>query len=566
MLKDARLISADQVIETEICIVGSGAAGITLAREFIGHKTKVCLVESGGLEFDQRTQALSEASTVGDPFLSLKDIRCRRFGGNSNLWGIKIGKGRKGVRYAPLDEIDFEKRPGLPYSGWPFDRSHLEPFYKRAQSVCQAGSFAYDPDIWESKQAKRLPLNENQVVTAMFQFGPGDIFNQQYRDELSRVDNITVYLNLNALEIETNESVRTATRLRVASLQGQQFWIAAKVFILAQGGLENPRTLLMSNHQQTAGLGNQHDLVGRFFMDHPLVQGGDFIPADRNLFNKMPLYDLRRVNDVAVLGYFKLSQEVMERENLVNMSTVLFPRPSKRRLKAIESFKAVAQALAHGKLPQVSGQDFLNIIGGLDYVMLANYLAATKNQSLLHGFHRGGWSEVPNNQHRFKVFEVIHQVEQVPNAANRVVLSKERDVLGCQKLELHWRWDTENALKIKRSQEIMAQEIASSGLGEYRIQYKEGLPKLGMPAGTAHHMGTTRMHIDPKQGVVDENCQVHGISNLFIAGSSVFPTGGFANPTLTIVALSIRLADWIKKSLVTEVAAYSVGSRKSIGL
>ncbi|NMG08345.1 GMC family oxidoreductase [Brasilonema sp. UFV-L1] len=550
MLKDARLISKDLVIETEVCIVGSGAAGITLAREFIGHKTKVCLVESGGLEFDPQTQALSEGLTVGDPFLSLTDIRCRRFGGNSNLWSIKIGKGRKGVRYVPLDEIDFEKRAEVPYSGWPFGRSHLEPFYKRAQSVCQAGSFAYDPDTWEDKQAKRFPLNENQLLSAMFQFGPGDIFNQEYRQELELADNITVYLNLNAVEIETNESVKTATRLRVASLQGKQFWIAAKVFILAQGGLENPRLLLMSNRQQTAGLGNEHDLVGRFFMDHPLVNGGDFIPADPDLFNKMALYDLRRVNDVPVLGYLKLSKEVMQREQLVNMSAVLFPRPSQRQLKAIESFKAVAEPLIHGKLPQLSGKEFVNIIGGIDYVMLASYLAATKNQSLLHGFHRGGWSELPNNQQRFKVFEVVHQVEQVPNPANRVVLSKERDALGCQKLELHWRWDTDNALKIRRSQEIIAQELACSGLGEFRIEQKEGLPKLVTPAGTAHHMGTTRMHIDPKQGVVDENCQVHGISNLFIAGSSVFPTGGYANPTLTIVALSIRLADWIKKSLV----------------
>ncbi|NMF66724.1 GMC oxidoreductase [Brasilonema octagenarum] len=549
MLKDARLICADQVIETEVCIVGAGAAGITLAREFIGYKTKVCLVESGGLEFDPQTQALAEASTVGDPFLPLKDIRHRMFGGNSNLWSIKIGKGQKGVRYAPLDEIDFEKRDGLPYSGWPIERSHLEPYYKRAQSVCQAGPFAYDPDTWENEQAKRLPVNEQQMLSAVFHFGRGNVFSQEYRDELIKADNITVLLNLNAVEIETNESVRTATRLRVASLQGNQFWIAAKVFILAQGGLENPRTLLMSNRQQTAGLGNQHDVVGRYFMDHPLVQGGDFIPADANLFNKMSLYDLRRVNDVPVLGYFKLPQELMRREQLVNISTVLFPRPSKRQLKAIESFKAMAQALVHRKFSQLlSVKEFVNIIGGIDYVMLASYLAATKNQSLLHGFHRGGWSELPNNQPRFKVFEVIHQVEQLPNPANRVVLSKERDPLGCQKLELHWRWDTDNALNIQRSQKIVAQEFASSGLGEYRIEYKEGLPKLGIPSGTAHHMGTTRMHIDPKQGVVDENCQVHGISNLFIAGSSVFPTGGYANPTLTIVALSIRLADWIKKS------------------
>ncbi len=549
MLTDARLLPADQVIETEVCIVGAGPAGITIAREFIGHKTKVCLVESGGLDFDPQTQALSDGLTVGDPFLTILDTRRRQFGGNSNAWLIKLGNGEFGVRYAPLDEIDFEQRDWLPYSGWPFDRKYLQPFYERAQSVCQAGPFAYDPEAWEDKQTQRLPLNPNQVVTTMFQFGPRKVFSHKYRDELNQADNINVYLNANAVEIEANESVNTATRLRVACFGGKQFWIAAKVFIIANGGLENPRLLLMSNRQQTAGLGNGHDLVGRFFMDHPIVEGGLFIPADPNLFNTTALYDMRRVKDVAILGHLKLAKETMQREQLVNISAVFFPRPTWRQWKAVESFKTLAESLIKGQIPPQSWQHFLNTVSGIDYVALASYLAATKHQSLLYGFGKGGWSELPNNQRRFKVFQVVHQVEQLPNPDNRVVLSQERDALGCQKLELNWHWDAENGRKIGRVQEIIAQEIARSGLGEFQIDRQEGLPRLGVPSGTAHHMGTTRMHVDPKQGVVDENCRVHGISNLYMAGSSVFPTGGYANPTLTIVALSIRLADKIKQEI-----------------
>ncbi|MEC4819372.1 MAG: GMC family oxidoreductase [Scytonema sp. PMC 1069.18] len=546
MFVDARFVPLDQVIETEVCIVGAGPAGITLAREFIGHKTNVCVVESGGLDFDPQTQTLSDGLSVGDPFLSLMETRRRQFGGNSNIWSIKIGNGQIGVRHAPLDEIDFEQRDWIPYSGWPFNRGHLLPFYQRAQAVCQAGPFAYDPDTWENQHRQRLPLNDKQVVTTMFQFGPRNVFSHKYREDLKQADNITVYYNANAVEIETDELVNSVTRLKVACLHESKFWIAAKVFILAQGGLENSRLLLMSNRQQTAGLGNEHDLVGRFFMDHPLVQGGVFIPADNNLFNKTALYDMVQVKNVPVLGYLKLSKQLIQRERIVNISAVLFPRPSRRQWKAVESYKALAEPLINRQIPQHMWQNLLNVIGGIDYVTLASYLAATKHQSLLHGFGRGGWSELPNNQRRFKVFQVVHQVEQVPNPANRVVLSKERDFLGCHKLELHWRWDTENSRQVGRAQEILAEEIARSGLGEFRLERQDGLPKLGSPSGTAHHLGTTRMHIDPKQGVVDENCQVHGVSNLFIAGSSVFPTGGYVNPTLTIVALSIRLADHIK--------------------
>jgi choline dehydrogenase-like flavoprotein len=549
MFVDARSLPVDQVIETEVCIVGSGPAGITLAREFIGQKTKVCVVESGGLDVDPQNQALSEGFTVGDPFLTIRDTRHRQFGGNSNIWSIKMGNGQIGVRYVPLDEIDFEQRDWIPHSGWPFDRSHLDPFYERAQSVCQAGPFAYQPENWEDEQVNRLPLNEKQVVTKMFHFGARNAFSHKYREELKEADNITVYLNANVVEIETNDSVNTATRLRVACLRENKFWISAKIFILATGGLENARILLMSNRQQTAGLGNGHDVVGRFFMDHPIIEGGIFIPSDRNLFNKTALYDLRLVKDTSVLGYLAPSKEIMQREHLVNLCAVFFPRPSRRQWKAVESFKAMAESLVKGQVPEQIWPNLLNVIGGLDYVTLASYLAATKHQSLLHAFGRGGWSELPNNQRRFQSYQVVHMVEQVPNPANRVVLSQERDALGCQKIELHWRWDNENGRRLGRAQEIIAEELARCELGEWQLNRQDGLPKLAVPSGIAHHMGTTRMHVDPKQGVVDPNCRVHGVSNLFIAGSSVFPTAGYANPTLTIVALSIRLAEQIKKEL-----------------
>ncbi|WP_017655206.1 GMC oxidoreductase [Fortiea contorta] len=552
MFVDARLLPVDQVIETEVCIVGAGPAGITLAREFIGQKTKVCVVESGGEEVDPQTQALSEGLTVGDPFLTVADTRCRRFGGNSNIWAVKIGNGQIGVRYAPLDEIDFEHRDWIPHSGWPFGRSHLDPFYERAQSVCQAGPFAYEADTWEEEQIQRLPLNEEQVVTKMFQFGARDVFSHKYREELRAADNISVYLNANVINIESNDSVNRVTRLQVATLRDNKFYVAAKVFILATGGLENARILLMSNTQQTAGLGNGHDVVGRYFIDHPIADGGVFVPSDRQLFNTTALYDLRLVRNTNILGHLVPSKAVMEREQLANICAVFFPRPSRRQWKAVESFKAIAESIASKKFPENFWPGLLNTISGIDYVTLATYLAITKRQSLLHAFGRGGWSDIPNNDRRFQSYQIVHLLEQLPQPANRVVLSKERDALGCQKLELQWRWDPENGRSIGRAQEVFARELARAGLGEFQLDRKDGLPRLSIPSGAAHHMGTTRIHVDPKQGVVDENCRVHGVSNLFIAGSSVFPTGGYANPTLTIVALSLRLAEQIKKELATQ--------------
>lgn len=554
MLVDARELLNGQLISTEVCIIGSGPAGIAVAQEFADANIQVCVLESGGLDVNSQAQMLSEGEMIGDPFLSPQLTRHRQFGGNSNIWSIKIGNKQMGVRYAPLDDIDFEHRYWVPYSGWCFPKSHLDPFYERAQVMCQSGPYQYDADAWEAEDAKRLPLEGDRLITNMFQFGARDVFCQQYRDELKQNQTITIYVNATVVEIETDPAVNTATRVRVASFPNKEFWVEAKVFVLAQGGMENARLLLLSNRHQAVGLGNQHDWVGRCFMDHPLVDGGMFVPADPEWFNRMALYDLRRVNGFPVLGKLALSKEVMQQEELLNTAVVVFPRPHLRQLEAIATLKNLIQSILAGDVPADTLKRVGKIMLGVDYVFLAGFLAAMKNQSMLHGFGRGGWSELSNNQRRFKSFEMLFQTEQAPDPENRIQLSKERDHFGCRKLELHWHWGEINRRSVIRAQEIVAEQIARAELGEFQIKRDpDGEPALCRPSGIAHHMGTTRMSLSPQQGVVDENCRVHGVSNLFIAGSSVFPTGGYANPTLTIVALSLRLADHLKQVLKQQV-------------
>lgn len=551
MLVDACFLE-QELITKDVCIVGSGPAGISLAREFIDHNVEVCLLESGSTHFDAQTQTLADGFTQGEPIHAPFDVCRRQIGGNSNAWVIKIGNQQVGVRHAALDEIDFEKRSWIPNSGWPFDKSYLLPYYKRAQKVCQAGPFSYHPSLWESDCVRRLPLDESQVETTMFQFGPRAVFHQQYLQEITHSGNITVYTNATVTEIETNESGKAVTRVRVGCLGGKQFWVSAKVFVLACGGFENARLLLMSNQQQPMGLGNQHDVVGRYLNDHPIVYGGEFIPANPKLFNKTALYDLRRVNNFPAMGYLKPSQETLRREQLLNFSAILFPMPSQRQVKATRSFAYLAKSALRRKVPRHAVRHLGKAVLGLDYVTRAVYLAAAKRQPLLPGLHKGGWSELANNQKRFKTFEVIHQIEQSPEPFNRVMLNRERDALGCPKLEVHWRWSQADAERIRRGQLLIAKELWRAGLGEFQVKHDNGLPLIGRPSGSHHLIGTTRINEDPKQGVVDANCRVHGLSNLYIAGSSVFPTGGYANPTLTIVALALRLADRIKQEFANE--------------
>lgn len=539
---DARTLPAEDTLDTDVCIVGAGPAGITLALELANQRFRVCLVESGGREADPQTQSLAGGEVSGDPYPNLEETRQRRFGGTSHLWEAQTGYRTPGWRCLPLDPIDFEKRAWVPYSGWCFDRQHLDPFYARAHKLCKIGPYSYEVEDWESEEACQLPLRTDHLITCMSQYGSRTPFTQEYRQDLQNAANITTLLYANVTNLETDETAQTVTRLRITRLDRTGIWLQAKLVILATGGIENPRLLLMSNQQQPNGLGNQHDLVGRFFMERPIVTCGMLTPYHRQLFDQTGLYDVREFQGTPAMAWIKLTDDGIRREQLLNNGVQLFPRPLTHQTVATRSLRKLVSHLRHGKLSRELGQHLLAALKGADYVTAAGFWAAIRQ---LPGLKRGDWSFLPLEKRRFSRFEVIYQIEQAPNPNNRVTLSSNRDLLGSPQAQLHWQLHDIDIRTVKRVQKILKEEFAHSRIGELDIA-RDG-DKLKFDKLTIHHhMGTTRMHDDPKQGVVDANLKIHGMTNLFITGSSVFPTAGYANPTLTIIALAIRLADHIK--------------------
>ena len=193
MFVDARSVPTKTVVECDICIIGAGAAGLTLAREFSGQEFRVCLLESGGLEFDAATQSLYQGKNAGPLQIELDTERIRYFGGTTNLWG---GYCR------PLDEEDFEERDWVPNSGWPFRRAELEPYYERAHRLCQLGPFNYNIDAWNSDDKNcSSPFNTGRLVTKFFQLvptEPDDLrrFGRVYRDDIRSSPNTVSYTHL----------------------------------------------------------------------------------------------------------------------------------------------------------------------------------------------------------------------------------------------------------------------------------------------------------------------------------------------------------------------------------
>jgi choline dehydrogenase-like flavoprotein len=520
VLVDLAKLSDPAAIDAEICIIGAGAAGLTLARELAGLPMKVCLLESGGLRADRGAQALMRAESIGRPSFPLELVRISGFGGTTSIWA---GACR------PLDPIDFGARHWVPHSGWPITRELLNPFYARAQSVCELGPFAYAVQDWETQRDRPFALQPNCIDTHIFQLS-GTRFGNVYRHTVLDAKNVLTCLGASAVSIETDELRQTATHVVARTLHGRKIRVNARVFVLAAGGIENPRLLLLSRAQTPAGLGNQHDLVGRFFMDHLYLDSGEILFTDAS--RPSQLYSIHHADGSRIEGVLAIGDEVQRARELFRCAFLFPPRwrtgPAYTS-PAVTSLRHMVRLLRLGRLPYEWNKHVWSVLAGLDDVL------TTTRRKLV------AWPR-SDNRVMLRAF-----AEQTPNYASRVTLSDRTDSLGRNLARVDWKVSASDFDSMRRAHEILGAEFQRTGLG--RLVMRKSFDDAAWSAGVTggyHHMGTTRMHSDPFHGVVDANCKVHGTSNVFVASSSVFPTGGYANPTLTIVALAVRLADHLK--------------------
>lgn len=523
MFVDARELPDATRIEADVCIIGAGAAGITIARELARSRLRVCMLESGGFTPDPATQALYEGENVGLPYYELDELRLRYFGGTTNHWsGIS----------RPLEELDFQARHWIPDSGWPFARSHLEPYYRRAHAVCELGDYDYSLAALERPGATRMPLDPVRVESAIYRRSPPTRFGQTYRQTVADAPNVTTYLNANVVELVSVESSRALSHVRAATLSGVSFTVHAARFVLATGAIENARLLLASNRRQPAGLGNEHDVVGRFFMEHVGVPGALLLPATPTSVSAIYRADgPLRAGTNSGKAFLTLPPAVLEREGLLNMRALIHPAFGLEALRGSSAAVESVFRLMRGLTGDFAATHASNIMRNPDEVLIYAYRRLFRPP-------------------RMEAYWLYNHVEQPPNRDSRVLLGHDRDALGLPRVRLDWRVTALEHATVRRAARLMAEEIGRAGIGRVRTiaqDVETGWPTIHRGLrGAWHQMGTTRMHRNPRHGVVDERCQVHGVGNLYIAGSSVFPTSGYTNPTLTIVALAIRLADELK--------------------
>jgi choline dehydrogenase-like flavoprotein len=512
---DSRSLEDGAVVEAEVCIVGGGAAGITLALELSGQSFRVALIESGGLDFDPETDALLEAINVGRSYPHLQASRLRYFGGSTNHWGGHC---------VPIRAVHFERRPWIPDSGWPISRDDLDPYYVRAHAILGLGEFDYDAKRLSAALGKRMfPFDPSKVETVISRYNPLR-FGPYYHDVLQRADNLTTYLWGNLVRLDRHPSNSYVTQLAVRTLAGNAYTVRARYFVLALGGIENARMLLLSNAIEAAGLGNQHGLVGRYFMEHIRYWSGVILPA--NQAEVVDLYGAEHpyASDLALRGHLALPEQLLSELEIPSYRAEIKISKNVTGSDAVYSAGIIERELKTFRWPDHLATHLLNVLSGLDD--LARYFVTS--DAVLG-------------------YKLMNYVEQTPNPDSRIGLAQERDALGLNRATVDWRLTELDKIGIRKALKVIADEIGRSGFGRMRIDLSEHQDVILEGAdGGAHHLGTTRMHDDPRHGVVDADCRMHDLANCFIAGSSTFPCGGYENPTLTIVAMAIRLGDHLK--------------------
>lgn len=504
MKLDARTASPDTSLAGDVCVIGAGPVGLALADTLRHRGLRVVVLESGGDAPDDRVRDLDAAECVNGTYADLRDVRARGVGGTATIWNTVL-HGVPMAKYVPLDEVDFEARAWIPHSGWPFERGELDAWYRRAHEVC--GLEPYRPR--EGPDPRGYPLlsfPDGGLRTGLYHYAPASRFTETLPARLCAAPEVTLVLGATVTDIVRDRAGDRIHKVRWRSFGTGSGTVLASSFVLATGGLENARSMLLEREPGTRG--EHGGWLGAGFMEHPVDTTLELVTRAPALVPPEGFYSPAGIGTVApIVGRIALSPGLLREERLPNASIRLVHVQNPPVLRASSARRAARRLVPTAALRRMIGGTVRRIWRSSAPVVGVTY-------------------------------QVLIDLEQVPSKENRVTLSNQRDQFGRRRMRLHWRWTAADEANRQRVLQVVERELERAHVG--RVRRIRSSP----PDPVAHHhMGTTRMHDLASEGVVDADLRVHGTENLYVAGSSVFPTGGFANPTLTAVALAIRLAE-----------------------
>lgn len=534
--------------QSEVCVIGAGAAGITAARRLLQAGHEVLLLESGGTDYEAESSALNAGESIGQAYYDLEHSRLRFFGGTSAIWGGRV---------AELDPIDFERRDWVPHSGWPFGLDVVRPYY---DEVWRSLSLTSTHEGLQNIGARlRLPdFGADAIRMGIWRFDPQfDRFAFGACTDLRNHPRCTVLTHATATEILTDDECARVNAIVVKSARGKTAKVRARAFLLAAGGIETPRLLLASRARMPTGIGNANDLVGRFFMEHPHARGGKVIGGQRwRLLNALGRSHIIGGQRLAAL--LTAAESIQSQLGMLNTSLTVAPRQPTNASQFIgmRAYNKIKHDLPPTRIGRALWKHSKRIATSVQMIVdpLRPWL-----------LDRAGRIELA----------LLVRAEQAPNPESRILLSNTLDSLGMPRVILDWRLSEIDKHSVRQLVALTARDFERLSLGKIEAEpwlddasqpWRTDKLISAHPIGGYHHMGTTRMASTERRGVTDQWGRVFGTHNLYVAGSSLFPTSGWANPTLTLLAIALRTADHLSVQLRTsEAQAEGVGAVRAYG-
>lgn len=520
MISDLEDYESGATFEADICIVGAGVAGLTLAREFLGTSVCVLILESGGRKDESRTQGLYETDVVGLPHEGVHNGRFRVFGGSSTRWGAQL---------MTFDAADFGVRRHVNCDAWPIPHAAVRDSYRRAEEVLAVNALSYEDDLWSEFGVEPIPFDPLKL---RFRFSKWAAFKDRnlaksVGKDCFAADNVHVLLHANVTEVALAPDGKSVTRLELKTLSGKQAKAICARYVVCCGAIETARLLLASNGVAPTGVGNDRDLVGRYFQDHISVRAARLFPRDRARFTATfdPFMRSGTMHSCKVV----LSDALQRQHGCLNvMGHVVYGFTEESGLYELRKILRAVQSKRNPVPSPLGAWRILRYSSDIFRMVFGQFLARRRLSP------------------KFAKCHLDIECEQAPCRDSRVSLSEERDALGMPKAVLDWRISDLEKHSVQQFVRAFRDEWARLEMGDAKWDeclFESGDAWLGICRDTYHHAGTTRMGATADEGVVDSDLKVHGVDNLYIASTSVFPTSSCANPTLTMMALCIRMAD-----------------------
>jgi choline dehydrogenase-like flavoprotein len=535
----------------DVAIIGSGPAGGTVAAELADSGLRVCVLESGRMRRTKHADALKEVVSTGLPIKEYS--RERVLGGASTTWaGLS----------APLDPIDMVERPWLDAPGWPIDRSELEPFWEQAAERFQfptANDFGPEGFGALRDRGRATPrfdgLEEKVFMACDEPQRFGKLLRPLYESEA-----VDLYLDASVTALVGDGERGRIASARVRTSSGRDLRVTARHFVIGCGGLENARLLLLSRDLCQEGLGNEHDQVGRYLMNHPKNYHGELELTEP--VTSWPYLFGCLYSGFAGYAGLRLTEERQRELSILNSyvrfeplfpwsgdtgveSAVLLAKRSVIALKALKAKQSAGQVVELRDYSETGDDtDLQNARKSvLDWVGVGWNVVANAPSVTKYAYHR--LSKVAPKVRRVRLRNFM---EMEPDASNRVTLDDRVDVLGSALPHVRHETTELDRRSLVELHRALAPAFEAEGLGRL-VSDLEGQPEWPITQDASHHLGTTRMGVDPRHSVTDSEGRLHSVPNVTMAGGSLFPTSGCANPTFTIVALSIRIAQRLRRDL-----------------